>query len=70
VTVISGSTQRGRMWFISNWSQERSTLTVPHDVAELDGRLWAADSVLTLEPWACLVVTDETIRPVDADRRS
>jgi beta-galactosidase len=68
VTVASGTTAHGRFWFISNWSSDSSTITVPHDVFDLDGGSHGAGSTIALDPWACLVVADENVRSVDADR--
>ena len=61
LTVTSGTTPQGRrIWFVSNWSAEHRTITVPTAVSDLiTGSTCDADHPLSLEPWASMVLADE-----------
>jgi beta-galactosidase len=62
VRVTSGTTPDGaRTWFLCNWSGDRATAVAPRTVINrITAERVAAGSELSLEPWACLVLADET----------
>ena len=70
VTVTSGTAGQVRVWFVTNWCAEQSTLTIPHSVFDVAGSHHMAGSAITLEPWAVMVFADEILRTVDADPRT
>ena len=50
VTVTSGTSTVGRVWFISNWSPEPATVHPPQRIGE---------SPIVLEPWAVNVLVEQ-----------
>ncbi len=63
VTVTSGTSAFGRVWFVSNWGPDAAATTTP---AELDdaGASIAAGTRIVLEPWAVRVLVE---RPAAED---
>jgi len=68
--VTSGTAGQVRVWFVTNWCAQQSTLTIPHSVFDVAGSHHMAGSAITLEPWAVMVFADEILRTVDADPRT
>ena len=62
VRVTSGRTPDGaRTWFLCNWSGDAATAVAPSNVINrITAERIAAGSELSLEPWDCLVLADET----------
>ncbi len=62
VKVTSGTTPDGkRTWFLCNWSGDQATVTAPRSVVDaITSTHTPAGTELTLGPWACLVLADET----------
>jgi beta-galactosidase len=58
VTVSSGATPRGRVWFVSNWGPSPAQARPSADVST-DGESVPAGSAIELAPWAVRVFTQE-----------
>ncbi len=58
VTVTSGSSAHGRVWFVSNWSGDAASVAPPMPVTE-NGVDHVAGERLALEPWSVRVLEDE-----------
>jgi beta-galactosidase len=50
VTVTSGSSTAGRVWFVSNWSPEAATAQPPERLGE---------TPIVLEPWGVTVLVEQ-----------
>lgn len=60
ITVSSGLTGADRVWFLHNWSSHIASAVTPLAVHELiSGVRHAAGTHLSLDAWACLVITEE-----------
>ncbi|WP_353829189.1 beta-galactosidase [Agromyces sp. SYSU T0242] len=57
LTVVSGTSTTGRVWFVSNWSSEPGTIVVPAEMEE-DGTQIAAGSSVEIAPWHVRILVD------------
>jgi beta-galactosidase len=64
VTVTSGSSRAGHVWFVSNWSPDAASATSSVDLIDADGRPISAGTPIVLDPWAVFVLVE---RPVSHD---
>ncbi|NHA66459.1 beta-galactosidase [Phycicoccus sp. CMS6Z-2] len=55
VTVTSGRSTHGRLWFVSNWSRDEAEVLVPVGVGDGDGSL-TPGSRIRLAPWSVRVL--------------
>ena len=61
VTVASGRSASGRVWFVSNWGPDPATVTPPIRLVDGDGDAVAeAGEPLVLAPWAVTVLVERT----------
>ena len=60
VTIASGATTVGRVWFVSNWGNEAAVVRPPIDVAG-DGAQLGAGSELSLAPWEVKVLFEDIV---------
>ncbi|MFZ1410358.1 MAG: beta-galactosidase [Micropruina sp.] len=59
VTVLSGTTSAGRVYFVHNWSPDPSRVTVPTPVTELTAETPVeAGQTLDLDPWSVRIFID------------
>ncbi|WP_062205121.1 beta-galactosidase [Demequina salsinemoris] len=57
VTVVSGTSETGRVWFVSNWSPDPARAMVPRAMTR-EGASVAAGEVLELAPWSAAVLVE------------
>lgn len=60
VTITSGTSEAGRVWFVSNWSPDAASATTPVDLDDAGASVGAGTRIV-LEPWAVYVLVE---RPV------
>jgi beta-galactosidase len=65
VTVTSGSSEAGRVWFVSNWGPDAAAATTPVALDDADASI-AAGTRIVLGPWTVRVLVERPA-PEDGD---